>query len=286
MKYRCKDCKAVYDEKPEYCNCGNNTFEEIAQDFEIQPAQKSYSKNFSDKNEIISWVFFVICLIFALLILFVIPNGKPSEKHIPKQDVETTKEIPDIENIWKEEKHTQSQPAVSSPEPVVIVRKIIRKIEEPVTPVQNEASKSTFPNTVQNTANLTKPVEKIQAPETQNISTQESAQTQDKEEKVSALNDPAVIRYKNILREVLLSKLAVGSISGSGTCIIEFSIDSAGKLINRKFAQYSENKQMNDAIYYMMMSVPRFKTPPAPYNGETIRLKFYINNGSYEISFV
>ncbi len=97
-------------------------------------------------------------------------------------------------------------------------------------------------------------------------------------------NSPEMLRYKNNLRAALFSKFAVGSITGSGECSIQFSIDKTGKLINRKFSKESSNKALNDSVYYMLMSVPRFNPPPSGYNGETIRMNFKINNGNYEIS--
>lgn len=93
-----------------------------------------------------------------------------------------------------------------------------------------------------------------------------------------------MIDYKTKLRARLFSKFAVGSIQGSGACSISFSIDNTGKLINRKFTQEAENKSLNDAVYYMLMSTPTFTAPPSEYNGETIRMNFSINNGDYEIS--
>lgn len=93
-----------------------------------------------------------------------------------------------------------------------------------------------------------------------------------------------MIDYKTKLRAKLFSKFAVGSIQGSGSCSISFSIDKSGKLINRKFVRESDNKSLNDTVYYMLMSVPYFTAPPSEYNGETIRMNFSINNGSYEIS--
>ena len=97
-------------------------------------------------------------------------------------------------------------------------------------------------------------------------------------------NSPEMLRYKNNLRAALFSKFAVGSIQGSGECSIQFSVDKTGKLINRKFSKESSNKGLNDTVYYMLMSVPRFSPPPDEYNGETIRMNFKINNGDYEIT--
>ena len=50
------------------------------------------------------------------------------------------------------------------------------------------------------------------------------------------------------------------------------------------FSQESSNKALNDAVYYMLMSVPKFTAPPAEYNAQTIRMHFKIDNGNYEIS--
>lgn len=97
-------------------------------------------------------------------------------------------------------------------------------------------------------------------------------------------NSPTMLRYKNSLRSVLFSHLAVGSISGSGECSIQFAIDPNGKLINRKFSQESSNKALNDAVYYMLMSVPKFTPPPVEYDAQTIKMHFKIDNGNYEIS--
>jgi hypothetical protein len=97
-------------------------------------------------------------------------------------------------------------------------------------------------------------------------------------------NSAEMLRYKNNLRAALFSKFAVGSIQGSGECSISFSVDKTGKLTNRKFTKESSNKGLNDTVYYMMMSVPRFSAPPKEYSGETIRMNFKINNGDYEIT--
>ena len=97
-------------------------------------------------------------------------------------------------------------------------------------------------------------------------------------------NSAEMLRYKNNLRAALFSKFSVGSIQGSGECSISFSVDKTGKLTNRKFTKESSNKGLNDTVYYMMMSVPRFSAPPKEYSGETIQMNFKINNGDYEIT--
>ena len=105
-------------------------------------------------------------------------------------------------------------------------------------------------------------------------------------QKVTAYNSNSaeMLRYKNRLRAALFRHFAVGSISGSGECSVQFAVNENGKLINRKFFKESSNKALNDAVYYMLMSVPQFEVPPTEYNGQTIRMNFKIDNGNYEIS--
>lgn len=97
-------------------------------------------------------------------------------------------------------------------------------------------------------------------------------------------NSAEMLRYKGNLRAAMFRHFAVGSITGYGECSIQFAVNDNGKLINRKFSQESSNKSLNDAVYYMLMSVPTFNPPPSTYSGQTIRMNFKVNNGSYEIS--
>lgn len=47
--FRCKECGTEYEIKPEYCDCGNDTFEEIIQENSIE--QKSMNTNNLSSNE-------------------------------------------------------------------------------------------------------------------------------------------------------------------------------------------------------------------------------------------
>lgn len=97
-------------------------------------------------------------------------------------------------------------------------------------------------------------------------------------------NSAEMLRYKGNLRAAMFKHFPVGNITGSGECSIQFAVNDNGKLINRKFSQESSNKSLNDAVYYMLMNVPTFNPPPSTYSGQTIRMNFKVNNGSYEIS--
>lgn len=100
------------------------------------------------------------------------------------------------------------------------------------------------------------------------------------------MNPSEFLNYKGSIRSALLAKLNVAAVQGSGDCAVEFSLDNSGKLINRNFIYKSQNKSVNDEVYLMLMRLPYYKTPPAHYKGEKIKLKFLFNNGYYEITFI
>lgn len=204
---------------------------------------------------------------------------------------------------------TQTKP-VTTPKPVQTQTKPVQTTQTKSTPTQNSQTKpaqttQTKPATQTQTkpaqtqtkpaqttssgqtqsSSQTKPQTQTQTKPTQTSTSQTSTQTPTKQEtQTYNASSFEMLKYKGELRSAMFKKLPVGSIQGSGTCSVQFSIDSTGKLINRSFAQKSDNKTINDAVYYMMMSVPKFNPPPAEYNGSLIKMYFKFNDGSYEIS--
>ena len=62
--YRCKVCKKIYPNKVQYCDCGNDEFEQIVQ--QVSSTRKSF-----DKRNFLSWVIFSLCIIAAVLVWFI-----------------------------------------------------------------------------------------------------------------------------------------------------------------------------------------------------------------------
>ena len=270
--YICKDCKTEYRTKVDYCDCGNNTF-----DFIDDKPQKVNKEPISleQKKQIISVIFFIVCLILSAIVwLIPIKHTQPAKTTQPKK-TETIKNIPSIDKIWQD----TPQVVEKKNEPLKVEpKKSVQKIKQP----KQEPKKIEPPKQTQK---VTAP----QPPKTETPKVVEKLAEQATKVKIEVKptynpNSPEMIRYKTNLRAALFSKFAVGSIQGSGSCDIEFAVDKTGKLINRKFTRESDNKTLNDTVYYMLMSVPKFLPPPTSYNGETIRMNFTINNGSYEIS--
>lgn len=273
--FRCKDCGCEFNTKPDYCDCGNDTFDEIIT-AETSP----------DIKQLFSVIIFVLCLILAI-IPWTIKDKTPKPAQTAKSEP-TIKEIPPIEKIWDatpikiEKTIPQFDETLPETAPVNIIvqpePKLNQKTEvkppAPSKPVNQKPVEKTKPAAPKQ--EQPKPVHKPQV----------ESQRPQFTPPVIKIDKTPLINYKNELRIALLSKLNIPNIQGEGECAVSFSIDADGKLLNRNFLYKSTNKSVNDEVYYMLMRLPYFKQPPTLYKGETIKLKFYINNGSYEISFI
>ncbi len=274
--YRCKECKAEYKTKVEYCDCGNNTFDYIPDDAALKTQMHTAALTLEQKSELVSRLFFALCVIISLLVWLIPVKSEVKQEAKPKPKPTVSKEkIPNIDTIWDDTPiYQQSQTQVTSD------RLTANNFSQP--------QGSTVKKNSAKPQQVSKPAEYEIVYNPPPVSSKKKELTQPKHLEVQKPsynpNSPAMLKYKGDLRAALFSKFAAGSIPGSGTCEISFSVDKTGKLINRKFTHESDNKTLNDVVYYMLMSVPKYLPPPAEYNGQTIRMKFVIENGSYEIS--
>ncbi len=316
--FRCRECGCEFKEKPDYCDCGNNTFDEIL-------PQKS-AIEMPDIRQIVSVLIFVLCLILAI-IPWTIPDKPQTQEKIVKKAQPAAQKIPDIEDIWNDKlpkaaaplqktapAPVKVQPEPAAPKPVQKQTTVVKKqtpaqkttapkkvtTKKKTTTAKPKTSKSGVKQTT--TQKQTKPaqqtkttqnkppkvVEKVAQQVSQPKQTKKTVQQKKTQEaKTKPVDKTPLINYKNELRIALLAKLNVPNITGTGDCAVSFSIDTAtGKLLNRNFIYKSSNKSVNDEVYYMLMRLPYFKKPPSLYKGETIKMKFYFNNGYYEISFI
>lgn len=248
----CKECGQEYKNKPQYCDCGNNTFDEIREKEEKINLLEKYNIN------MFSLLFFISCIILSILVLLFFP---PISENTSKKDkpviLKQITNIPPLDSFWVDEKPVvQELPEEIHPVEVINVTKSETKpVKQPSKTVKPVPAKE-------------QTVKKIEQKTSNNISSQLE-----------------VTNYKISLRNKLFSNLSVSSIQGSGKCGIEFAVDSSGKLINRAFTFQSDNKSVNDEVYKMMMRTPVFSAPPSGYKGEKIKLVLSFDNGSFEISF-
>lgn len=285
--FRCTECNAEYKYKPEYCDCGNNTFDEIPE--QIQTPQ---TVNIN-AGQIISILIFVLCLLLAIMPWTLPEKTKSSEnKNIKLEKSET--QIPDIEKIWNNASIKQEPEIIFEKPKPIPEPQAVKVIQNQPKEKENETVKikQAAPKPQKQQRQVSTPVQKT----TKTELPKQTQTTIPKQQTVIKKTEPVVEKpvmdktafenYKNGLRLALLSKLDLVKVNGEGECAVKFSVSESGKLLNRGFLYQSNNKSVNDQVYYMLMRVPSYKNPPKGYNGEVIKLKFYINNGYYEISFL
>lgn len=145
--YKCKECGAKYEIKPEYCECGNDTFVKVLsanptsniklteeksqrddfdsnlEDFrEIEnPQQTNYKDDFNELpqpgNDKISIGIFALCIFLAFLVLFFIGNPKKETKTDEQNTqtaAQTPKDIPALDSFWD---NTPVKVEIKQPEP-------------------------------------------------------------------------------------------------------------------------------------------------------------------------
>ena len=94
--YRCRECKAEYNQKVDYCDCGNNTFD-IINDAPITEEKQS-PINVKTPKDSISLAFFVICLILSIIV-WPIPVKSAPHKPEAQKSVQKPKTVNIPNNI-------------------------------------------------------------------------------------------------------------------------------------------------------------------------------------------
>lgn len=132
--FKCKECGCEYDVKPDYCDCGNDTFEEIeikitetqkpepiepvkkTQEIQINQQRtyapqdnikKSFNEQYPEFDRLkksldpISLTVLILCLATSFFVLFFVGNPKEdSEKPDIVQAETETQSIPSIDTFW------------------------------------------------------------------------------------------------------------------------------------------------------------------------------------------
>ena len=114
--FKCVDCGMEYEIKPDFCDCGNNVFEEINPQPKTspQPAQASIPKqkhkktfdeqypglsDFIETLDPISVCIFVLCIILSIAsLIFIKPKEQPETAK--KEEVKIERKVANIESFW------------------------------------------------------------------------------------------------------------------------------------------------------------------------------------------
>lgn len=219
--FKCLECNTLYKEKVDYCECGNNSFEEIpdvVRPKQEKPVEKQAEQVVKNETlvvktvtvgEILSYVIFGFCCVFSFVYVFFLGPQPANKVEVPEvKEEKVVEKIPSIDEIWND------------------------------TPAYT-------------------------------VSANVSMET-----------------YKNELLELLMENFSLPKFDGEGSCEIEFIVDSAGRVKNKKLIVNSANKPLENSAKKMLTAVKRVTQPPRTYEGEVFRLEFYELNNQYKLRYV
>ena len=303
--FECTDCKKIYKEKPNYCDCGNNIFINCAEinnqkkSEKKEKIKKSFSEqypqitNFINSLDILSVLIFMFCIVLSILSLIFIQPKENQQTIVNTQNTKKEVSMPTIENLWTDKKITTQSQIINNEQSKKKQTNITQKEKTKIIKTKKEEIKTpketkVIVNNTKKENKESKQTQSLEQNKHQEVIQNTISQQEHKitNEKTQAKNAEHWNNYKVALRQTLFANLTITSIVGSGDCIIEFAIAKDGKLIQRAFSKQSPNETVNKAVYNMMMKVPYYYAPPNGYNGEKIKLHFEFNNGAYSISYI
>ncbi len=156
--YKCSDCGRKYQEKPEFCECGNNVFEEIIintapkRTVQREETNQLTSDNKDDRFYILLGAIIFIMIFFALIFVGVKNINSKSKSEVKTAEVKEAQQVKN-ENITVE---NQSAPKVIKQVFVDTLTNLAPKpateqVQKPVQPVKT-ASQPKKTETAKNTA--------------------------------------------------------------------------------------------------------------------------------------
>lgn len=161
--FRCKDCGQEFDIKPEYCDCGNNVFEEIVvnsavNNSEIKIQQKEEFKEeykripLQEQISPLAIVIFSICILLSLLSIIFIGRGSNTETQTEQAKATQEKpseNIPSINSLWDNTpavvKVVEVQPSPVQAKPVEVQKsaQTVKPVQKPATTVKQQTQTQT-----------------------------------------------------------------------------------------------------------------------------------------------
>ena len=317
--FKCKECGTEYQKKPDYCDCGNDTFEEVLppkpaerenttvetkddmwveeNGFVYPIDEKSYNNRQKEsemrtvKNNVqtvqpYAIITFAVCLILSLLIILFAFNPKniSEQNSNTKSKAIKTQQVPSIEKIWNNSTEGLSEyQSKAKVEQTEQTKPIVRQEETSKKKIEVTKPKKqevkSTVKTIPTTAKTTNNIQKTKTQIQQKI-TPSANTTQGNKPKA---NPQEIANYNIKLRNHIASKINFLSIVGDGTCTFSFKVTSDGTLTNKKATKLSENESLNEAVYNALRQVYSYNAPPIGYKSEMLNLTVKMYNNSYEV---
>ena len=190
--FKCCDCGSEYKIKPDFCDCGNDVFEEIIKESPkqkvLQEAPVKHKKTFSEQYpglskfmetlDPISVIIFILCIVLSISsFIFIKPKEDITQEKL-QEEQKTERKVADINTFWNDAPPKQESK---------IVKKENNTTEELVNQIMNIFPITEEPKTTEN-----KTVQKPQTvTQTQNNKPQTQIKSVQKTQSVQKAAKPA-----------------------------------------------------------------------------------------------
>ncbi len=305
--YKCTDCGKEYNNKPSFCDCGNNNFEENGiicspPEKTVKPellqAKADLTKEKEDYTYIILSAAIPVFIITAIIGIFYFKNiseqqAKTAGRQITEQETKknAVEELPlssdNQEFIISFENELQNKSGQKNQITKQKEQKKIQHKEKKEKPASSALKKhevqsnAKTPKTNQLKPPITSKAQSSSAQAQNHATPSQNVIQAQKADSASAKKE--LLQYKIALRNRISSDIDFTKVIGDGSCIITFKINSSGQLTNRAFFKQSDNDSLNDAVYSAVMNNPAYNPPPSGYRHETLKLTVKIYGGRFEV---
>ena len=273
----CTDCQKKYDIKPDFCDCGNNVFNEITE----KKISKQIKKN---KQETFSLIFFITCIILSIFTLLFFDFPKTKENIETKQKTQPKKEIkniPDIDSFWENKSVSNKQNENKQDEN--IIKKITPKNKNKIQKIINSSKTTTKSNTQkkQETTKTEKKKEQTQIDKPQQI----KSPAEKKPATTTVIDEKAEKeKYIKNLRNHLFKKINFAEFYENGECSVSFKINQSGILTDKQITSPSTSIIINDAVFKAVSSTYKYVTPPKSLTNHTFIFKVIFIDDKYKVT--
>lgn len=245
--YKCTECDAIFEQCPDYCDCGNDIFEEIQPEMSVQneDEQENYIHQMpqrpvkkkrklsqeeiqelqeaeEDKKKSINTI--IVSLIVCFLILITPPYIEKKSNKIVKQQATKQINIPSVNSFWDD----------------TIPSAYRQQSLEDNLPLLNN-SFGNIPMSLHN--------------------------------------------YLIKIGEEFSSNWQTSLINGVGECKIQFTINKDGIIDNKKIIYKSKNETLDDSVLLVLSKMTNLEVPPEDYKGERIILSFKATGSANKVYY-
>jgi len=240
--YRCTECQTQFTECPDFCDCGNDTFEEIYE-------QETYYEEEEEYYE----------------------PPKPRRRK-PKKRVLTEEELEELEEEKADKKKALIVVCISLLISIIILccppypKKKIEKVKEQVA----ATPEVTIPDSPVYWDNSL-PAAFRKGDSDSHLPLLNA--------NFSHISNN-LRQYLVVLGEEFSIAWNPNLVEGSGECQIQFTINRDGVLENKKMIYKSRNSSLDDSVLLLLSKVTNMEIPPTDYKGERIVLAFKVDEKS------